>query len=288
VTIDPFLYVALGLGLGAGRLTSWRSAWIGRATQATIVFLVFVLGIGLGSIPGASALLAIPTALGFAAGVLGLTLAVFIFLPKPVLSSDSVPTPARARSSMGPIFLIVLVAGYAFGLFMRLPTGTLLTGALYVLLALVGFDLKLTRKGLPSVWIPLTSAAAGAVAGALIIGFLTPLEIRAALATSLAFGWYSLAGPLVAARLGASLGLLAFLVNFFRENLTMIFAPYLGSRIKGEGIAAMGGATAMDTTLYFVVRYGGSDSGSLALASGLFLTIAASVILPLVLALPGA
>jgi uncharacterized membrane protein YbjE (DUF340 family) len=42
----------------------------------------------------------------------------------------------------------------------------------------------------------------------------------------------------------------------------------------------------MDTTLYFVTRYGDRDAGSLALASGLILTVAASLIVPLVLAFP--
>jgi len=56
--------------------------------------------------------------------------------------------------------------------------------------------------------------------------------------------------------------------------------------MRGEGLTAMGGATAMDTTLWFVVRYGDPDSGGLALTSGLVLSVLASLLLPLVLALP--
>ncbi|HLY77012.1 MAG TPA: hypothetical protein VKT21_03935 [Thermoplasmata archaeon] len=40
----------------------------------------------------------------------------------------------------------------------------------------------------------------------------------------------------------------------------------------------------MDTTLYFVTAYGDAEAGSMALASGLALTVIASLAVPLVLA----
>ena len=48
----------------------------------------------------------------------------------------------------------------------------------------------------------------------------------------------------------------------------MVLAPWAGDRLKGEGLTALGGATAMDTTLYFITRYGDREAGSLALTSG--------------------
>ena len=64
----------------------------------------------------------------------------------------------------------------------------------------------------------------------------------------------------------------------------MLLSPVFGGRLRGEGLAAMGGATSMDTTLYFVTRYGDAEAGSLALASGLVLTVVASLVLPALLA----
>jgi uncharacterized membrane protein YbjE (DUF340 family) len=64
----------------------------------------------------------------------------------------------------------------------------------------------------------------------------------------------------------------------------MLLSPLLGRRLRGEGLASLGGATSMDTTLYFVVGYGDADAGSLALASGLVLTLLASLVLPAILA----
>jgi uncharacterized membrane protein YbjE (DUF340 family) len=66
----------------------------------------------------------------------------------------------------------------------------------------------------------------------------------------------------------------------------MVLSPVAGRRLRGAGLAALGGATAMDTTLYFVTHFGDEDAGSLALATGLVLTVTASLVLPAVLALP--
>lgn len=288
MAIDPFLYIAFAGGFVAGRLTSWRSVWIERATLATIVGLVFVLGASLSGLTGWESLLTVPLAFAYALAILGLTSLVVLLLPRPSRTIASVPLRPPPRVHLGLLLAGVVVVGYLTGRWVPLPTGPLLSGFLYALLALVAFDLRLSRAALRSVGIPLAAACVGAVGAGLIAGWLTPLGPRAALATSLGFGWYTLAGPLVTARLGATLGLFAFLTNFLRENLTMVLAPVLGRRLRGEGLAALGGATAMDTTLYFVVRYGDPDAGSLALASGLVLTIAASLILPLLLGVPGA
>jgi uncharacterized membrane protein YbjE (DUF340 family) len=123
----------------------------------------------------------------------------------------------------------------------------------------------------------------GASVTALVWVGLTGVSPPVAFATTFAFGFYSLAGPLVTAQAGVTLGIVAFLTNFLRENLTMIAAPSTGPTVRAEGLAAMGGATAMDTTLYFVVRYGDPEGAGLALATGLTLTLVASLLLPLFL-----
>jgi uncharacterized membrane protein YbjE (DUF340 family) len=125
----------------------------------------------------------------------------------------------------------------------------------------------------------------GAVAAGGVYALATGTGWAASFAITFGFGWYSLDGPLVTASLGAALGLIAFLTNFLRENLTMLIAPVLGRRFGGETLTAMGGATSMDTTLFFVVRYGDRDAASMALASGLILTVSASLVVPAFLVL---
>jgi uncharacterized membrane protein YbjE (DUF340 family) len=183
------------------------------------------------------------------------------------------------------VLLLALLVGALAGRVVSVPSAELIPWALYALLALVAFGLDLHWAPLKRAWVPLLAAVLGALVAATVFVLLTPLGRPSVLATALAFGWYSLAAPLVAARAGATLGLFAFLANFLRESLTILLAPRLGPSLRGEGLASLGGATAMDTTLYFVVRYGDPDAGSLALVSGLVLTAAASLVVPLVLSL---
>jgi uncharacterized membrane protein YbjE (DUF340 family) len=288
VAFDPFLYVAFAAGYLVGRVVRPRSVWVPRATLATVGVLVALLGASLDSVPSGTLLAEIPLALGFVAAILGLTIGVYAALRgmrAPSAPGGTTPRAAR-RPDISLSLLAALLLGFAIGRWVPVPAAAAIPYVLYVLLALVGFDIVLTRAGLRGVWVPLSSAVAGALGAAALLIAVAGVPAIAGLSTSLGFGFYSLAGPLVAARLGSALGLLAFLTNFLREQLTMLLAPYLGPRLRGAGLAALGGATAMDTTLYFVTRYGDEEAGSLSLATGIVLTIAASVLLPALLALP--
>jgi uncharacterized membrane protein YbjE (DUF340 family) len=284
VSFDPFLYVAFGAGYIAGRLVTWRSRWIERATLVTVIGLLLLLGASLGGVAPSSLAQELPLALVFVALTLGFTALAVGLLP----SRPAPPAPAdgpRSRSwLLIAIFATAVLVGFALVSRWSTATSALLEWALYVLLFLVAFDLKLTRQSLRSAWRPLTASFAGAIAAALAMIVALGIPWRIAFATSLAFGWYTLAGPLVAANAGAGFGLLAFLTNFLREDLTLISAPWAGRRIGGEGLAALGGATAMDTTLYSIVRFGDRSAGGLAVASGLVLTVVASLLLPALLA----
>jgi uncharacterized membrane protein YbjE (DUF340 family) len=288
VAFDPFLYVAFGIGVVAGRLIDARPSWVPRATLATVVVLVGLLGASLSDVPALALVETIPVAVAFVAAILAFTVAVYAGLARwrPRVPA---PPPGSARDERLPVSLVLLAAllvGLGLGRSISIPATDAIPWVLYALLAFVGFDIPLRLSAMRNAWVPILAAGAGALGAALLFVVVLRLALPVALATSLAFGFYSLAGPLVVARAGAALGLLAFLTNFLREDLTMLLSPVLGRRLGGEGIAAMGGATAMDTTLYFVTRYGHPDAGSLALATGLVLTIAATLVLPAVLALP--
>ncbi len=288
MAFDPFLYLALAGGLIAGVIVRPSTPWVGRLTLATIVVLVALLGASLNGIPPGSLLVTIPLALAFVGLILALTAGVYLGLarlrPTPAGPAADRPPPERVPFSVA--LVAALVVGYGVGHAVALPTAVGIPLALYALLALVGFGLRLAWGRLPSLWIPIGAAVAGAVGAGVLFAELSGTPLSVSLATSLGFGFYSLTGPLVEARVGAVLGLLAFLTNFFRENLTMLLSPSAGRRMGGEGLAAWGGATSMDTTLYFVTRYGDRDAGTLAIANGLVLTIAASLVVPLLLAVP--
>jgi uncharacterized membrane protein YbjE (DUF340 family) len=289
VAFDYFLYVALAAGYLAGRVVRARSPWIPRATLATVAVIVALLGSSLAAEPAGTLLGEIPLAIGFVALILAITIAAFLALRRPPTTAPAsahiAPSVRRASVSLG--LLVALVAGFALGRAISIPSTAAIPYVLYVLLALVGFDLVLTRDGLRGVWVPLTAAIVGSIGAAAVVVLVAGVPATAGLSTSLGFGFYSLTGPLVAARFGSALGLLAFLTNFLREQLTMLLAPYLGPRLRGAGLASIGGATSMDTTLYFITRYGDPRAGSLALATGIVLTITASIVLPALLSLPG-
>ena len=288
MAIDPFLYVAFVFGLVAGRLVHRRSPWLPRALVLTVIVLVGLLGASLNDVGPSALALIVPVALAFASLVLAVTIAVSLLLGR-IRGRPDPGTPGtgeRDRLPLSFVLVAAVLAGYGLGRVVAIPTDPTIEWVLYVLLALVAFDLPLNWSGVRAVWVPLTAAVSGAVVAGLLFAVVSGVGLSVSMATTLAFGWYTLAGPLVLARAGAALGLLAFLTNFLRENLTMVLAPVVGSRLRGEGLTAMGGATSMDTTLYFVTRYGDRDAGSLALASGLILTVAASLIVPVVLAIP--
>jgi uncharacterized membrane protein YbjE (DUF340 family) len=288
VGFDPFLYVAFAAGYVVGRVVRVRSPWVPRATLATVGVLVGLLGASLDSISGTTLLDSIPIALAFVGAIVSLTIVVALLLAgrAGAAGSSSPAPPVGRRFDVSLVLLAALGFGVAAGKLSALPSVELIPYVLYVLLALVGFDIVLTRSGLKGLWVPLLAAFTGALGAAAVLIAVAGVTIPAALATALGFGFYSLTGPLVAARLGAALGLIAFLTNFLREQLTMLLAPVLGARLRGAGLSALGGATAMDTTLYFVTRYGDRDAASLALATGVALTLAASLLVPAVLAFP--
>jgi uncharacterized membrane protein YbjE (DUF340 family) len=288
VAFDPFLYVAFAAGLLLGRVVRRRSPWVLRATLLTVVVLVGLLGASLNDVALGSLAITVPVALGFALLLLGLTAGASLLLAR-FRSDGREPAPTDRGKERFPLSLVLLAAvlvGFGVGRVVVVPTDPEISWALYALLALVAFDLPLKWAGVRALWVPLTAAVAGALAAGALFALASGTALPVALGTSLSFGWYTLAGPLVLARAGALLGLLAFLTNFLRENLTMLLSPVVGRRLRGEGLAALGGATSMDTTLFFVTHYGDRDAGSLALASGLILTVSASLIVPLVLALP--
>ena len=287
MSLDLLLYVAFGGGFLLGRLTSWRSPWVGRAATASVGVLLFLLGVELGALPPATVVAEIPLAAAFAVATLFVTLGVLALIDRPADRTARPPTTTSRAVILTPVgFVAGLLAGVALGAVAHAGPGPTVEYALYALLALVGFELDLDRTRLRSAVRPLAAAAVGGVAVAGGFALLGWVPAAAAFSTGLAFGWYSLAGPLVGARLGAGLGLFAFLANFLRENLTMLSSPALGRRVGGDGLAAMGGATSMDTTLFFITRYGGRESATVALATGIVLTTAAGLLVPVVLALP--
>ena len=280
--LDILYYAFLGLGLLIGTFNR-PTPVIGHLTQAVILVLVGSLGflLGQGGLLDATPSLVL-ISVGFAAFLIGTTTLIARLW-------------VGARSSLHPhkfdpkslrfpaLILAALVIGVALGtLLSHIPLFVgdgALNGTLLLLLFLVGWDIKLSWQWVRGVTTPLAIAVAGSLLTGVVIKLTLSIPWNVAFAIVLAFGWYTLAGPVLTASVSASIGLVAFLVNFLRENFTMIGAPWIGALGGPEGIAACGGATSMDTTLYFAKKYGHPDAGSLALSTGIILTLVAPLLL---------
>jgi len=132
---------------------------------------------------------------------------------------------------------------------------------------------KMKRVGFKILAFPF-AVALGSVLGGLVGGLVLGINVKASMAVSAGYGWYTLAGPLTSQLFGPEWGALGFTVNFLRELITIITISLTVKADKYVPIA-MSGATSMDTTLPVIVRYCGSDTLITAFSSGFTLSLIA-------------
>ena len=281
--VDYPLFGALAAGILAGRLIAYRTPWVTRGALACIVALVGLWGtrIGASETGNLTGIVVESVAL---AGLLLVVTGGFAFLLGG-FGRSTTPSPGAAPSMLarlgGLALLGVFVTGFLIGRSGSSAPDLSVSIALDLLVLLVVFDLPLDPATLRRLGVPLVAALAGALVAGLafaLTGAVTPTQ---GVAIAMGFGWYTLEGPVLAAAAGASIGLVAFLTNFFRENLTMVSAPLIGSRVGGEGLTSLAGASSMDTNLLFITRFGDPKAGGLALSSGVILTVVAAIADPL-------
>jgi len=193
---------------------------------------------------------------------------------------------ARGRAPL--VFILTLVVGWVVGAFTRIPiVSNAVEPELMVLASVVGLSTGRV--------ITLRSIAAGGRVGlmaslaALIGSSLTGLALsrllgvglNVSLAVALGMGWYTFTGPTVALYAGPYYGLLAFLTNFLREQLTYVVVPFMPG--SPEALISVGGATTMDDTLPVYVSVLGRDYSVASISNGLLLTVVVPIVVPLVL-----
>jgi uncharacterized membrane protein YbjE (DUF340 family) len=164
---------------------------------------------------------------------------------------------------------------------------TVLMALLCLLLFLIGIDLSQNRNAIAEIrrigarllFIPLLIAA-GSILGALAISLLIGLNTSYGMAIGAGFGWYSLSSAILAPISGGEIGVMALLTNIFREILSIILLPLVVHYLGKTAAVAPGGATTMDTTLPFVVKYAGSEMSILSFVSGVILSLLVVVLVP--------
>ncbi|SRR6056297_147481 len=192
--------------------------------------------------------------------------------------------------------LLVLLAGIGSGIFLLEPefmakTDILLDIGLCLLLFFVGIDIGNNKKafthlkkiGFKLLLIPI-SAAMGSILGGMIVSVFIGMNIFEGGAVGAGFGWYSLSAILIAPY-SSELSTIAFLTNVFREILAVIFIPITAKYIGYFETIALGGATAMDTTLPIITRNTNSETAVVSFVSGLLMSIFVPILVPLFIAL---
>jgi len=197
---------------------------------------------------------------------------------------------AKVRASFPYHYPLALVLGWLFGYFVRFPPySSAVTYELYVLAAVVGtsiwrgLSLRTVRVGGVRALLSIGVALGGAVVASVAVTPLSGVGFNANLAAALGMGWYSFTGPALAAYVSPYYGVAAFLVNFFREQLTYVLVPAV--RRNQVGLLALGGATTMDDTLPVFVSTFGPESGVSAAVNGVLLTLLVPLMVSLAVAL---
>ncbi|AWR95126.1 lysine exporter LysO family protein [Acidianus brierleyi] len=191
-------------------------------------------------------------------------------------------------------YVLPLIFGFILGFLIKvnLPFGSIIDWELYLLAIVIGLsigrDLKLEiLKRISGIAIfSIFVAIFGGLISSIPLYFLGLRPFNLALSVSLGSGWYSYSGPIVAKYYGPIDGVIAFLINFLREQLTFSLVPLLLKlRSTPLGAIAVGGATSMDTTLGFYVDVLGYEYGIGAMINGVILTLIVPIVLPLILSL---
>lgn len=189
------------------------------------------------------------------------------------------------------VYLISLILGYFLGYFVRvsLPFDSVLQMELLLLIFLVGIKVGnvLNLGSFLRAWrgaaLSILTALAGGVLASLFLYLVIFRPLSLSFSIVFGFGWYTLDGPLVAKYFGPGAGITAFLVNFFREQLTFVLVPFLSRLEKNpEGLIAMGGATSMDTTLGLFTEALGADYALISTINGIVLSLIVPVIVPFI------
>ncbi|WP_251977881.1 lysine exporter LysO family protein [Salinicola avicenniae] len=269
---------------------------IDRGVNASVYVILLLMGVGLGGLENLAGQLSRigTTAITLFAVITPLNLMALAWLcrrppGRPLELTEQAhdgPAAGKLQALFGSLKLAGVVAlGMAIGALalqfdrpIAAGADTLATWTLYLLLGLIGCQLRNSGLGLRQILLnrlglatALTLFVSSMLAG-LIAAPLLSLPWNEGMAMAAGFGWYSLSGILIGDQLGPVLGGAAFFNDLARELLAFLLIPLF---IRRQPPLAVGysGATAMDVTLPVIQQYGGITVVPLAIVSGFLLSL---------------
>jgi uncharacterized membrane protein YbjE (DUF340 family) len=166
-------------------------------------------------------------------------------------------------------------------------TGLLMDIGLCLLLFFVGLDLgsnkdifkNLKNLGFRILIVP-AGTILGSLAGGIVCSLIFDINIFGALAIASGMSWYTLSAIIITP-ISSELGTIAFLSNVFREVLAFVAIPFIAKNIGYLETIAAGAAISMDTGLLMVTRNTNSEVAVISFISGVILSLALTVLVPI-------
>ncbi len=306
-------FVAVGALIGSRKVVRSRAlSWLGKVQFLALLVMIAVLGVKLGANDevvaalGQIGLMALAvTVLALVGSVLLVTLLRRFVLKldhygRPVGSSeqeDSAGGGGKADNGSTKWLVLAVVVGMACGYFLVPDSlmdlcGTVIDWGLYLLLFLVGLDMgrqgtivsDIRAAGFKTVLVPI-AVAVGTLGFSALGSLFLPLGVKDAMASTAGFCWYSLA-PSLLQSYSLTVSAVAFLSNVMREIFAIVFIPLVAKRVGYVECAALAGAAAMDSLLPVVVGATHERITIYSFVSGVMLSMAVPILIPMLIALP--
>lgn len=190
------------------------------------------------------------------------------------------------------VLLGMIIGHFVLPEFILQYTDIIIDIGLCFLLLIVGMDIGRNKKvlsqikkmGFRIILIPIMIII-GSIVGSSIGGLLVKLPINEASAIGAGFGWYTLSAMMLT-NYSAEISALAFISNVIREVLALIMIPFIAKYIGNLESIAPAGATAMDTSLPIISRSTNPQTAVISFVTGVVLSSAVPVLVPLLINLP--
>ncbi|WP_273441179.1 lysine exporter LysO family protein [Lautropia mirabilis] len=158
---------------------------------------------------------------------------------------------------------------------------------LLLMIGIIGADLaqiRLSRQWVSPAMLALPGlVVVGSMLGGSLVAWLADVPLKAGLALSSGYGWFSLSSVMVAEGLGKAYGTMALSIDLLRELLAFVILYAVGRWWPLVGLAAAG-ATAMDSSLPIIKQVCSPSVIPMAMVSGFLLTLLAPFMMSLFLA----
>ena len=306
-------FVAVGALIGSRKAVRSRELiWLGKFQFAALLLMVAMLGVKLGANDevvaslGQIGLMALVVTLLAMIGSL-----LFVYLlrrfvlrldryGRPVGSAEGDESGAgggKADNGSTKWLVLAVVAGMVCGYFVVPESmlglcSTVIDWGLYLLLLMVGIDMgrqgtivaDIRAAGFKVVLVPV-AVAVGTLSFSVLGGVFLGMGVKDSMASTAGFCWYSLA-PTLLQSYSLTISAVAFLSNVMREIFAIVAIPFVARKVGYVECVALVGAAGMDSLLPVVVGATHERITIYSFVSGVLLSLAVPMLIPLIVSLP--